>query len=65
MGNVLGGATYGDIPLPEQHLLVVGCGGEPLVVVVEGDGVDGRQVVVVLLHHLACTGDTKKGSERM
>src|SRR6056297_2950081 len=41
-----------NVPLPQQHFLVVGGGGEAGVIVVKGDGVDRGQVVIVFLNHL-------------
>ena len=42
--------------LPDEHLLVVGGGDEPLGVLAEGDRVDGGEVLVVDLLDLARVG---------
>ena len=39
--------------LPDKEFLVVGTGNELLVVVEESDGVDCREMLVVLLHPLS------------
>ena len=44
---------HGDIEFPCAERLVVGGGDEAAVLVAEGDGVDGAEVVVVLLGHFA------------
>lgn len=46
----------GDVVLPGAEGLVVGGGDEAAVVVDEGDGVDGAEVVVVFLRHFAGAG---------
>jgi len=42
-----------DVVIPDQHLLVVGGGHDSAIVVNEKDGVDGAEVVVVLLNDIA------------
>lgn len=43
-----------NVPLPHPKTLVVWCTDKSTIFVHEGDGVDGSQVTVVLLYHLAC-----------
>ena len=50
--NVLNG--HRNVELPHQNLLIVRSGRELSAIVEEGDGVDGTEVVVVLLYHSAC-----------
>mmetsp|Transcript_19776 Transcript_19776/g.42047 ORF Transcript_19776/g.42047 Transcript_19776/m.42047 type:complete len:318 (+) Transcript_19776:670-1623(+) len=47
---------HGNAKLPDEHLLVVGGGGELTVLLAEGDGVDRAEVLVVDLLHLAGVG---------
>ena len=47
---------HGDVVFPSAEGLVVGGGDEAAVVVDEGDGVDGPEVVVVFLGHVAGAG---------
>ena len=50
------GVRVRDAVLPDEHLLVVGGGDEPLGVLAEGDRVDGGEVLVVDLLDLARVG---------
>lgn len=45
---------HGDVELPHQHLLIIGCGDELAPFVEEGHGIARLQVVVVLLADLTC-----------
>lgn len=42
------------LPLPHTKTLVIWCTDKSPIFIHEGDGVDGSQVTVILLHHLAC-----------
>ena len=43
----------GDVEFPSAHTLVVRSGDKASVVIDKGDGVDGTEMLVVLLGHLA------------
>lgn len=55
------------LPLPNSKTLVVWCADKPTILINKGDGVDGAQVTIVLLNHLACPDvpllDTQRGTE--
>eukprot|EP00965_Chrysotila_dentata_P130822 4324754-Pleurochrysis_carterae.AAC.1 len=48
--------AHRDPVLPDEHLLVVGRGGEAAVLLAKGDGVHRAEVLVVHLFHLAGVG---------
>lgn len=50
----ISGAIHLYSPFPDSKTLVVWCADKPTILVNKGDGVDGAQVTVVLLNHLAC-----------
>mmetsp|Transcript_15944 Transcript_15944/g.32242 ORF Transcript_15944/g.32242 Transcript_15944/m.32242 type:complete len:285 (+) Transcript_15944:193-1047(+) len=54
VGDVLDG--HRDAILPDEHLLIVGSGDESLGLLAERDGVDGGEVLVIHLLHLAGVG---------
>lgn len=44
-----------NVPFPNAHTFVIGCGDEPTILVDERNRIDGAQMSIVLLHNVTAT----------